>query len=173
MWSKTKKALDDRLADSLKKRVRYTCEVYTTNKLRWWTETPVFYIYVDGKMWFATNPNGVNDEGSAQWELMCQCPEKMSFREKLCATEFDAKRLGFKKHGWMTMEELTKHLHRFLHELSIEEALSGEDYMYLILAIMDRRVGKRRIKALLDNVEEYPEWMRKWIRLRAEAENIK
>lgn len=56
MWSKTRKALMDRMADSLKKRVRYNFEVYTTKKCRWWSETPAFYIHVDDELWFATNP---------------------------------------------------------------------------------------------------------------------
>ena len=35
------------------------------------------------------------------------------------------------------------------------------------LAVIDARLGKRRIKALADNVENEPEWLRKWIQLRA------
>ena len=52
MWSKTKQVLTERMADSLKKRVRYNFEVYTTNKCHWWSETSV--IYVDGERWFST-----------------------------------------------------------------------------------------------------------------------
>lgn len=69
------------------------------------------------------------------------------------------------------MEELMRHIHYFLNELNINEAFGGEDYMYLILAVMDRRVGKRIIRILVDKMEECLEWVQKWIRLRAE-ENI-
>ena len=34
------------------------------------------------------------------------------------------------------------------------------------LAVIDARLGKRRIKALADNIENEPEWLRKWIQLR-------
>lgn len=54
MWNKTKQILMERLTDSLKKRVRYKFEVYTTNKCHWWSEAPVFYIYVDDERWFLT-----------------------------------------------------------------------------------------------------------------------
>lgn len=74
MWSKTKKALDDRLAASLKKRVRYGCEVYITKKIKWWSDTPVFYIYVDGEMWLATDPLYAYDEATIHRELIAQCP---------------------------------------------------------------------------------------------------
>lgn len=46
MWSKTKKALNDRMAVSLKKHVRYNFEVYVTNKYKWYTEMPVSHIYI-------------------------------------------------------------------------------------------------------------------------------
>ena len=173
MWSKTKKALDDRLAASLKKRVRYGCEVYTTKKIKWCSDMPVFYIYVDGEMWLATNLMYSYDESIAHDELMAQCPDSMDYWEKFHATEREAKIMGFRKHGRISMEELMRHIHHFLNELNINEAFGGGDYMYLILAVMDRRVGKRRIRALVDKMEEYPEWMQKWIRLRAEAENIR
>lgn len=173
MWSKTKKSLDDRLADSLKKRVRYGCEVYRTNRLKWWTETPVFYIHVDGEMWFATNPMYYHDEWNTHWELMDQCADDMDYWEKFFLTYTEAKIMGFRKYGRIDMDELMKHIHYFLNKLSIDEALNGDDYMYLILAIMDRRVGKRRVKALADNIGGYPEWIQKWIKLRAQAEGVR
>lgn len=173
MWSKTKKALDNRLADSLKSRIRYGCEVYRTTKIKWWTETPVFYIHVDDELWFATNPMYYGDESTAHWKLMDECPDDMAYWDKFYATYPEARIEGFKKFGRISMDALMKHVHVFLNEISIDEALYGEDYMYLILAIIDRRVGKRRVKQLVDKIQEYPEWIQKWIRLRAEAENIR
>lgn len=60
MWSKTKQALMVRMADCLKKRIRYNFEVYTT---KWrHSEMSVFYIYVDNKLWFASNPMSYSKE---------------------------------------------------------------------------------------------------------------
>lgn len=41
-----------------------------------------------------------------------------------------------------------------------------------MLAIMDRRIGKRSIKKLLDNIENEPLWIKKYIYLRAGAEGL-
>ena len=57
MWTKTRKALMERTADCVKNRVRYNFEVYTTTKLCHWREMPVFYLYVDNELWFASNPH--------------------------------------------------------------------------------------------------------------------
>lgn len=173
MWSKTKKALDNRLADALKDRIRYGCEVYTTTKIKWWTETPVFYIHVDDELWFATNPMHYIDERTVHRELMDEYPDDMAYWDIFYATYPEAKIMGLKKYGRISMDALMKHVHGFLNEVSIDEALYGTDYMYLIFAIIDRRVGKRRVKQLVDKLQEYPEWIQKWIRLRAESENIR
>ena len=58
MWSKTRKALEERLADSLKGRVYYCYAVYDTarNTPCRGSEFRVFYIRVDGATWLASNP---------------------------------------------------------------------------------------------------------------------
>jgi hypothetical protein len=53
-----------------------------------------------------------------------------------------------------------------LNVLSIEEAISHENYFIRLLAVLDTRLGKRRIKVLADNIDNEPEWFRKWILLR-------
>ena len=58
MWSKTRKRLNNLLAGSLKGRLVYNHEVYTTNKYKYNSEMHVFYIYLDKQIIFATNPLG-------------------------------------------------------------------------------------------------------------------
>ena len=64
-------------------------------------------------------------------------------------------------------------IQEFFH-LAIGDALSSDDYIIKILAILDRRTGKRvlaRIKkdgAYLD----YPEWARTFYELRFDADNV-
>ena len=41
-----------------------------------------------------------------------------------------------------------------------------------MLAVLDRRIGKRTIKQLVDDITDEPEWIRKFIVLRAESEGI-
>jgi N12 class adenine-specific DNA methylase len=52
--------------------------------------------------------------------------------------------------------------------LSIQDALKSEDYIIKILAILDKRVGKRTLEKIKE-AEEYkkhPEWVRQFYELR-------
>lgn len=62
---------------------------------------------------------------------------------------------------------------KFFH-LSIECAHSSDNYIIKILAILDRRTGKRTLKRILDLGEysNYPEWVQPFYKLRFEAEKI-
>ena len=55
--------------------------------------------------------------------------------------------------------------------VSMGSGVSVDDKIHFVapettLAVLDARLGKRRIKALADNIENEPEWLRKWIQLR-------
>lgn len=73
------------------------------------------------------------------------------------------KRTGYVANEW---GEAMRHVHRFLNELSIEESLSNENYFIRLLAVLDSRAVRRRIRKIAENIEEEPEWFRKWIGLR-------
>lgn len=61
---------------------------------------------------------------------------------------------------------LNAYIHEYLNELSIEDAINNDKYFIRLLAVLDARLGKRKVKALMDNIENEPEWFRKWILLR-------
>lgn len=147
MWSKTKKALMERTADNLKKRVRYNFEVYTTNKYRWWCEMPVFYIYVDDELWFATNPNYYGRHSYAGNDALSQ--------------------------GIVDVHNMMQYIHNYLNVYSVKECLGSGNYILKMLTVLDRRLGKRIIKQLVDNFSNEPEWFRKFIILRAESEGVR
>ena len=69
--------------------------------------------------------------------------------------------------GWGSEME---YIHQFLNVLSIDEAIAHDNYFIRLLAVLDARLGKRRIKALAANIGNEPEWFRKWILLRAGTE---
>lgn len=58
--------------------------------------------------------------------------------------------------------------------LSIADALLHEDFIIRVLAILDRRVGKRTLLRLAaeDGWNGYPEWVRRFYRLRFDAEGV-
>lgn len=35
-----------------------------------------------------------------------------------------------------------------------------------LLALLDKRLGKRRLKGIIDNTDNESEWFKKWIKLR-------
>lgn len=55
---------------------------------------------------------------------------------------------------------------------SIEKSLVSENLLVRIFAVLDRRVGKRRLLAMKDTIEEEPEWFKMFYYIRAEAEGI-
>lgn len=55
---------------------------------------------------------------------------------------------------------------------NISESLFHENYIVRLLAILDRRVGKRTLIKIADLVEEQPEWLQIFYLLRLKTENI-
>ena len=55
---------------------------------------------------------------------------------------------------------------------SIEKSLESEDLLVRIFAVLDRRVGKRRLKAMKDTIINEPEVLREFYAIRAGAEDI-
>ena len=55
---------------------------------------------------------------------------------------------------------------------SIEESLVSEDLIVRIFAVLDRRVGKRRLLAMKDSIREEPETFQMFYAIRVEAENL-
>lgn len=52
----------------------------------------------------------------------------------------------------------------------IAAALRSDNYLLRVFAYMDKRVGKRTLVKIKDEVETLPEWVRRFYRLRCEAE---
>lgn len=55
---------------------------------------------------------------------------------------------------------------------SIEESLESQNVLVRIFAVLDRRVGKRRLKKLSKVWENEPQYLRYFLNLRMEAESI-
>ena len=145
MWSKTKQALESRLPEDLKGRVEYGYAVYRNGR----SECQVMSIIVNGETWFSTDPRFWAELGKKGW--------------KNNETNNVIRDTGYVGNSW---GEAMKYVHQFLNVLSIDEAIASENYFIRMLALLDSRLGKRRIRKLAEHVEEEPEWFRKWIMLR-------
>ena len=175
MWSKTRKKMNDLLANSLKKKIVYNYEVYTSNKYKYYCVMDVFYIYWNKKTIFATNPNGYS-EWWGNIVLMMTELEKNGQSEGYFADMDKVKYPAFCKAvhdtGYVTIESFMECLHQYLCNLSIEEAIKSDNYIFRMLAMFDRRLGKRRITEILNGIDEESEWFRKFVLIRAEAEGM-
>lgn len=58
------------------------------------------------------------------------------------------------------------------HNNSIDVCLESSDSLVHLFAILDKRCGKRRLEKLMSEVENQPEWLQIFFKLRLEAEKI-
>jgi len=56
---------------------------------------------------------------------------------------------------------------------SIEKSLDSENMLVRIMAVLDRRVGKRRLMIMLENIEKEEESFREFLAIRTEFEGLK
>ena len=54
----------------------------------------------------------------------------------------------------------------------IEESLKCENLLVRIFAILDRRIGKRKLIAMKETISNEPETFREFYSIRADAENL-
>jgi hypothetical protein len=74
------------------------------------------------------------------------------------------------RYGELSRQDAYECCWAFIHELSIEDALTNEDPLIQTLAVLDERVGKRRLVEL--DFEKFHPLARKLLRIRAEAEGL-
>ncbi len=55
---------------------------------------------------------------------------------------------------------------------SVEDSLDSENALVRMFAVLDRRVGKRRLVRLADRIADEPEWLRTFYLIRLRAEGI-
>ena len=91
-----------------------------------------------------------------------------SIRPTLWPTSFDYAL----KCGLMDAEFMMLYIHEYLN-VCVNECLNDNNYILKMLAVLDRRIGKRTVRQLVKNIPNEPEWFRKFIILRAESEGIK
>lgn len=93
-----------------------------------------------------------------QPELTCSESWCMSFDEALNAGEFD------QRNFYAAFQEFDNQ--------SIEESLISDDPIVRLFAVLDRRVGKRRLLSLKKEMGQELEWLRPFCILRLEAEGL-
>ena len=160
MWSKTRKAMYERLAPSLKGRVFYDFE-YCRPHYR--TEPPAnprchcvfcsynrfFRIVIDKK------------------EKIMIANSDVYYKSEGYPTEEEKRRKGL-----FEIKDVAEAMHLYLNVYSIEECLTWENPLVYLFAILDRRVGKRTLIKINREKENKSQWLWRFLELRLEAENI-
>lgn len=158
-WQGLKKWLEDALCDELKGRVHY----FLTRYVRVHNAYGRAAIELDGNMQVCfTWDRGYKQEADENRMYAAGMGGYDEILEKL-KPEWDAACVYSEGDFLAAALEF--------RNLSIREALNSENYIVRVLAILDRRVGRRTIRAISDarDYENAPDWVRQFYRLRIET----
>lgn len=173
-WTKLRKILEeDRLCESLKGRVQYFLTHYHSAPDKYGR----FCIRVDGKERFFANPYNEkycfeeytkikqefqipsrewNDHGRFEFDEENRWAEDAAAVKMITENKADV---------WQVMDAISQYL-----LLDIAAALRSENELVRLFAVLDRRVGKRMLERLEDELEHQPEWLRFFYHLRLDSE---
>lgn len=162
-WSGMRKYLEeDMLADSLKSRVRYSC-----TKFVGMDGGGLFRIYVDKKP--------VKDfslETLAKYSYNLYDGKKpIDLSNYWQYWEYEEDNTPLNERVEFEDAEFADALYQYRSN-DIFDSLYDENPIVRMFAVIDRRVGKRTLSSLKDEVSEQPEWLAFFYKLRLEAENI-
>ena len=175
IWSKTKKTLEeDLLCEPLRGRVQYFLTHYHGAPDNYGR----FCVRVDGAEHVQANPYNENaifsESNRLQKELNVPRREwehgHYLFEEENRAIESIAEKnamLENRMEIWQVMRAIDEYM-----LLPIDKALASDNEVIRLLAVLDRRVGKRTLLKLADRVPEQPEWLRFFYELRLSAEGL-
>ena len=173
-WSNLKKQMNNLLCDSLKDKITYFYTSYhevnnaygraTINCNK--KELVAFSWDIGYAKWddeyTVLNETNVNIQtlGSFQavWDEQKRVQEELNKSKwmpegKLCETDF--------------INAVTNYL-----KTDITTSLRSDNYLLRIFAYMDRRVGKRTLVKIQDEVEKLPDWVKQFYQIRCEADGI-
>lgn len=150
----------DFLARSLQGRLRFFC----THTHRFENEIECVIVKFDGKQILRTTHNEYWEKWQGKRKMYC---EKYGIDTYFGFLEGDVINSGS-----FLLCHLYKAAHDYLNQ-SIERSLTDENALVRMFAVLDRRVGKRRLKQLADRINEEPEWLRQFYLIRLQTEGIK
>ena len=157
-WSNLKKQMNDLLCDSLKDKITY---FYTS------------YHEVHNAYGRATIRYGEKELVAFSWVEMYAQEREVS---RLYAEGKKVSYEELEKEKWMP--ECTLCEADFLSALTvylkndIAASLCSDNYLLRIFAYLDRRVGKRTLARIKDDVDTLPEWVKQFYQIRCEAERV-
>lgn len=164
-WSNLRKQMNDLLCDSLRDKITYFFTTYYGGRRTYGKatinynkkEVVAFSWDAEYSQWddeykilLLEDLQGLENQISVEEKLM---KDKWMPECKLCDADF--------------INAITVYLNT-----DIATSLSSDNYLLRVFAYMDRRVGKRTLVKIKDEVETLPEWVKQFYNLRCKAEGI-
>jgi len=151
----------DNICDSLKGRIQYFQTCYRGAH----DQTSRIAIRLDGEEIFRSS---YFDWAKKQYMALCELRESADGEKYRTAFYEETNHLASGQGG---IPSFLSSFYNY-HNSSIDKNLASHDPVVRLFAIMDKRVGKRRLAKLLTEVEKQPEWLQVFFKLRLEAEGI-
>mgnify|MGYP004513788013 FL=1 len=159
-WSKIKSKLENEyLADSLKGRIHY----FATSYNKYPDHEGRAAILLDGKQI-------VSGSYCEQWSKAQLLPRDETLETRL-RYEFPYMDNTAVKYGQFDQRCFYSAFYEFDNQ-SIEKSLYSENMLIRIFAILDRRIGKRRLRNLKETISSEPDIFQLFYNIRIEAEGI-
>ena len=168
MWSKEKKFLEDKLAESLIGKIEYNLE--GGRKTTWGATYKVEIRY--NKKSLVKFGEGINYRTSYYESLERAKLEEITWTKEESYMVF----LKVQQRLWdeetYTIDLFFKGMVEYL-SLSIEDALKHDEWMIRLFAIMDKRLGKRSLLKLEKEINAYPKMLQIIYKIRMKEEGFK
>lgn len=157
-WSSLKKQMNDLLCDSLKDQISY---FYTS------------YHDVHNAYGRATINYMKKELVVFSWVEMYEQEHEVSriLREGKMVSYEELQKGKWIPEGILCDKDFIQSLTIYL-KTDVTTSLHSDNYLLRIFAYMDRRVGKRTLIRIKDEVDKLPEWVKQFYQIRCEAEGI-
>ena len=174
-WSSIRKKLEqDLLCEKLRGRVQYFRTLYRGAH----DEYGRFAVRVDGEEVFRANPYNENNYFDLTEKIKQEReipPREWTGKDELydeenSEVEEEARMISVND-GIVDSFDIPRAIKKYLNQ-DIDVSLADENPIVRMFAILDRRVGKRKLREIADTALDQPEWLRKFYRLRLDAEGI-
>ena len=149
-WSGLKKQLSSFLCDSLKDKISYfyttyheVHNAYGRATISYNKKELVAFSWVEMYEQEYDMYDNPKEELKDKWMMECT----------LCEKDF--------------LKSVTTYLNT-----DVQTALTSDDYLLKVFAFMDKRVGKRTLVKIKNEVEKLPEWVKEFYNIRCKEENI-
>ena len=167
MWSKEKKFLEDKLAESLIGKIEYNLE--GGRKTTWGATYKVEIRY--NKKSLVKFGEGINYLTHHYENVERQKLEKKTWTKEENYIMF----LEVQKRLWIEEKYTTDIFFKGMKEylsLSIEDAINHEQWVIRLFAIMDKRLGKRSLLKLEKEINAYPKMLQIIYKIRMKEEGF-